>query len=76
MHLLPGFDFIEQRHCLLEQSPAVFDRTLIHIDYFIKLRIDRVLQLGHNWAVVDSRSDFVNRDAMLALVIFQRPIDG
>jgi len=75
VNLLPGFDFIEQRHRLLEKSPAVFDGTLVHIDYFVKFRIDGVLQLGDDRAIVNSGSDFVNGDAVLAFIIFESPID-
>src|SRR5271169_2867250 len=45
------FDAVQKRNCLLEQSPAVFERPLIDVDDLVRFRIDRVLHLADDWAI-------------------------
>src|SRR5713226_3237625 len=73
--LLPGFDLVEQRDRLLKQDPAVFERTLVDVNHFIEFRINGILQLANDGAVVNTRGDFMNRDPVLILFVFQSPVD-
>src|SRR5580704_4178916 len=65
MILLARFDFVQQRHGLLEQRPAEFQSSLVHLDHFVAFRIDGILHLAHDWTIVDSGSDLVDGDTVL-----------
>src|ERR1700722_2591898 len=74
--LLARFDFVQQWHRLLKQSPAKLQSALVDFNHFIAFWIDRVLHLADDRAIVNAWRDFVDGNAMLVLAVLERPVDG
>src|SRR5580692_9116076 len=70
-----GLHLVDEWHGLLKQRPPVFERTLVHVDHFIELWINRIFQLSNDRAIVNARGDFMNCQAVLDLAVFQGPVD-